>query len=121
MFSSFFKHDTTFNPNWTSLEEMPQLDTLVDESFHGSVLIFKHSTRCIISRSVLKNFEEQIDFQKFTKSYFLDLLNYRELSNAIATRFQVVHQSPQLLVIQNGVCVFHDSHEGILAYAEDYQ
>jgi len=48
-------------------------------------------------------------------AYYLDLLNYRDISNEIATRFNVVHQSPQILGIKNGVCVYHASHENIQA------
>jgi bacillithiol system protein YtxJ len=50
----------------------------------------------------------QVDF------YLLDLLNYRSLSAAIAEKFEVVHQSPQLLVFQNGVLRTHDSHHDIM-------
>lgn len=45
--------------------------------------------------------------------YYLDLLEHRSLSNAIEEQFQVQHQSPQILVIKDGVVVFHTSHESI--------
>lgn len=45
--------------------------------------------------------------------YFLDLIEHRDISNEIATRFGVVHQSPQLIVIKDGKAVYNDSHESI--------
>lgn len=46
-------------------------------------------------------------------AYFLDLIAYRGLSNTIATAFGVRHESPQVLLIQNGRCTYHASHQGI--------
>jgi len=46
-------------------------------------------------------------------AHYLDLLNFREISNEIADHFEVVHQSPQLLVVKNGKVVANASHEGI--------
>lgn len=100
---------------WKSLASAFQLDEIVKLSKTQTVLLFKHSTRCHISKMVLSRFEEQLDFnQEQMELYFLDLLNFRELSDEISTRFQVMHQSPQLLVIKNGVCVAHGSHYEIL-------
>ena len=45
--------------------------------------------------------------------YFLDLLSYRNLSNKIADIFKVPHESPQVLVIRDGNCVYEESHMGI--------
>jgi bacillithiol system protein YtxJ len=102
--------------NWKQLTSMEQLDEIVSASKSKTVAIFKHSTRCGISRMVLRNFEnsytlseEQLDL------YYLDLLSYRDISDAIGHRFQVIHQSPQLLVIKNGTAVAHASHHSIHA------
>jgi bacillithiol system protein YtxJ len=45
--------------------------------------------------------------------YYLDLIQHRNLSNLIAEKFDVHHQSPQILIIKNGDCVFDESHGGI--------
>lgn len=104
--------------NWDNLTQLAHLDEIVAESFEKTVIIFKHSTRCGISRMVLKDFERQYSIgDAQAKPYFLDLLGYREISNEIAARFNVVHQSPQLLVIKNGTCIFHASHGDIDAEA----
>lgn len=79
-----------------------------------AVLIFKHSTRCIVSKMVLKEFEKNYAIQNNKiELYFLDLLNHRDLSNEIATKYQITHQSPQILVIKNGTCIYNKSHENI--------
>ena len=97
--------------NWSPLSESSQLDTLIKLSKTKPVLIFKHSTRCGISRMALKSFEKQYDLSADQiELYFLDLLNYRALSNEIATRFHISHQSPQVIVLQNEKVVYHDSH-----------
>jgi bacillithiol system protein YtxJ len=98
--------------NWNSLQTADQLAALIQESSERKILIFKHSTRCSISRTTLDRLERNWSDQEVTnvKSYFLDLLTYRELSNAVADRFDVEHQSPQLLIISNGKSVYDRSH-----------
>jgi len=101
---------------WTPLINVAQLDTIVEESKTQPVAIFKHSTRCGISRMVIKQFEGSYDLEKNQmKVYYLDLLNYRPISQEVAARFQVWHESPQLVVVKNGVTVAHASHSGINA------
>tara|TARA_R110000850_G_scaffold277086_1_gene422436 strand:- start:181107 stop:181487 length:381 start_codon:yes stop_codon:yes gene_type:complete len=100
---------------WKPLTTASQLDTIVEKSKTQTVVIFKHSTRCGISRMVLNRFEERFaENEKDVVFYYLDLLNYREVSNEVAARFQVMHQSPQLLVIKNGASVAQGSHYDIL-------
>ncbi|WP_294234557.1 monothiol bacilliredoxin BrxC family protein, partial [uncultured Chryseobacterium sp.] len=48
-----------------------------------------------------------------TDLYYLDLLAYRPLSNRIADDLGVTHQSPQLIVIENGKAVNNASHQNI--------
>ncbi len=100
--------------NWNDLTELKQLDSIIEESEEKPVVIFKHSTRCSISRMALKNFEREYKADNNDASlYFLDLLNYRDISNEIAQRFHVIHQSPQLLLIKNGKSVYDVSHSAI--------
>ncbi|MEZ0006801.1 bacillithiol system protein YtxJ [Flavobacterium sp. 28YEA47A] len=104
--------------NWNDLTELKQLDSIIEESEEKPVVIFKHSTRCSISRMALKNFEREYKADNNDASlYFLDLLNYRDISNEIAQRFHVIHQSPQLLLIKNGKSVYDVSHSAIDAEA----
>lgn len=111
--------DTNQNSlNWNALTDINQLDSIVSESEEKPVVIFKHSTRCSISRMALKNFEREYDFDEDEVTpYFLDLLEHRDISNEIAQKFQVIHQSPQLLLIKNGKSVYDVSHSEIDAEA----
>lgn len=101
---------------WHVLAKMDQLDEIVEQSKTMPVAIFKHSTRCGISRGVLKLLEKNYNLtDEQLKLYYLDLLQHRDISNEIAARFKVQHESPQMIVIKNGVVVHHDSHHAIEA------
>jgi len=99
---------------WRNLIDLGQLKEINTLSFEKPVFIFKHSTRCSISRFALKNFENEYDYTADDfYPYFLDLLEHRAISTEIAIQFGVQHQSPQLLVIKDGKCIFSESHDGI--------
>ena len=83
---------------WQNLVDIKQLDTIEEKSKAKTQLIFKHSTRCGISRMVLNQFVDMYDLNTNADLYYLDLLNYRDVSNEIAHKFQVLHQSPQILL-----------------------
>lgn len=102
---------------WHALTELNQLDDIEEESTETTVAIFKHSTRCGISRMVLKNFENDFrgEEEKGFKLYYLDLLSNREISNEISRRFGVHHESPQLIVLKDREVVHHASHHSIQA------
>ncbi len=120
LFSGLFGANATSESSkapWIPLISMEQLAELTEQSFEKRVLIFKHSTRCGISRNVLKQFEKEYDLDTEVDSYYLDLLEYRPISSAIATQFSVEHQSPQLIVLKNGIVVHHASHSDIDALA----
>lgn len=98
--------------NWIQLTEEGQLQEIISKSDTKPQVIFKHSTRCSISAVALQRLQkaqqpEGIDF------YFLDLLAHRPLSNKVAEVFKVHHESPQILLVMNGKCVFDESHLGI--------
>jgi bacillithiol system protein YtxJ len=100
--------------NWIPLRSIDQLKEIQVLSNKEPIAIFKHSTRCGISRMVIQRFESSFDQSlKDFKVYYLDLLNYRELSNEIGYKFQVIHQSPQLLIIKRGEAVAYASHYDI--------
>ena len=98
---------------WIPLNSVKQLKAIEDNSKTKTQLVFKHSTRCGISRMVMNQFIELYDLETNADLYYLDLLSYRDVSNETGYKFQVMHQSPQLLVIKNGVVVAHASHGGI--------
>ena len=117
IFDSLFKSEAK-NSDWPGeqLEDLSQLDSISAASFTAPQLIFKHSTRCSISRFVLADFIKHFSYSSVELgAHYLDLLNHRDISNAIADRFNVVHQSPQVVLIKDGKVIDHASHEGINA------
>jgi bacillithiol system protein YtxJ len=105
------------NVNWTELTDVAQLLEVTAISNEKPVVIFKHSTRCSISRMALKQFEREYDLNESVDAYFLDLIAHRDISNEIASRFNVYHESPQLILIRNGKAVYDVSHSDIDAVA----
>ncbi|MFM9984305.1 MAG: bacillithiol system redox-active protein YtxJ [Flavobacteriales bacterium] len=100
--------------NWNPLTDIEQLDNILTDSYHKPQLIFKHSTRCFISASVLRRLEADWgNSPLLVAPHFLDLLKYRSISDVIAKRFGVVHESPQIILFINGVVSFHTSHDDI--------
>ena len=96
--------------DWIDLSSSEQLQAIVEESQHAPVVIFKHSTTCSISAMALARLQRKsVD----AKVYYLDLRANREISNLIATTFDVEHESPQVLIIDKGVAVYHRSHSDI--------
>ncbi len=98
--------------NWIQLTDLSLLDEIKIKSFQQAQVIFKHSTSCSISgmaknRIERSNTYDEIDF------YYLDLLKNRDISNAVAAEFQVSHESPQVLLIFKGECVYSESHYAI--------
>jgi bacillithiol system protein YtxJ len=101
---------------WHVLSEIKQLDEIVEQSKTTPVAIFKHSTTCGISKMALRNFERNYSLTDGQmKLYYLDLKAYRNVSDEVGYKFQVIHQSPQLIVVKNGVAISHASHHSIQA------
>ena len=99
---------------WNRLSSVNQLIEIEKESFHQPIAIFKHSTRCGTSSMALRQFESQFETDNTSvKLYFLDLLSFKDISNEIAIRFQVFHESPQLIVLKDGNTIHHSSHHQI--------
>jgi bacillithiol system protein YtxJ len=99
---------------WIPLNAVQQLDLIKDKSKTKTQVIFKHSTRCGISRMVMSQFVDAYNFtEKEVDLYYLDLLNFRDVSNEVGHKFQVMHQSPQILIIKNEIVVAHESHGAI--------
>ncbi len=98
--------------NWIELNDEKQLEAINAQSAQQPVVIFKHSTRCSIS-SMAKSRLERETAPENTSFYYLDLLRHRDISNKIAADYAVHHESPQLLLIKNGECVYEETHNGI--------
>lgn len=105
---------------WHNLTDISQLNDIQNLTKEQSglgltVLLFKHSTRCSISSMALNRLESKWNDTENIPAYYLDLLNHRDISNEIASLYSVEHASPQVLLIKNGICIYHASHTAISA------
>ena len=98
--------------SWKNITSVAQLEAIEQESHATPVIIFKHSTSCPISAMAKNNFEANNNNGKEIY-YYLDLLRFRDVSNAIAEKFDVRHESPQVILLKNGEVAHHDSHMAI--------
>ena len=101
--------------DWNNLNSVEQLSEIDEMSKTKTQIIFKHSTRCSVSsfakRILTSEFNE--DIQNKVDVHYLDLIAFREISQEIASRYSVLHESPQILVINNGVCSYNASHSDV--------
>lgn len=98
--------------NWIDLVSVEQVEKIKEASFESTQLIFKHSTRCSISIMAKSRLDRSEQPANVTFHY-LDLLNYRPVSNFVAENFNVHHESPQVLLIKNGECIYEETHNAI--------
>jgi bacillithiol system protein YtxJ len=102
--------------DWRLIDDVSQIESIKEASFKKPQLIFKHSTRCSISSTAKNRLERNWSpGENRVDVYYLDLIRYKDISNTIAHFFNVPHESPQVLWIQNGACVYNASHFGINA------
>lgn len=97
---------------WREITGEADLEDLIKRSYSTPQIIFKHSTRCGVS-SMAKNRLEKASAPAGVDFNHLDLIRLRSISNKIAEDFRVTHESPQVLLIKNGECVYDESHSGI--------
>lgn len=99
--------------DWNALESLEDWNEALTASHTAPVVVFKHSTRCSISRMALKLTEQRWDLPENIMACMLDLLNHRDVSQAIASDLGVEHQSPQMVLIRDGKAVHHANHSNI--------
>ena len=80
--------------DWNALESLEDWNDALKASHVRPVVVFKHSTRCSISRMALKLTQQRWDLPEDVQPFLLDLLNYHAVSNAIAADLNAEHQSP---------------------------
>ena len=99
---------------WIALTSVQQLEEILATPSDNARLFFKHSTRCNISAMVLRNFQQEWDpGTESVELYFLDLIAHRDVSDALAEKTAVVHQSPQVIVLKNAEVIYDASHNSI--------
>ena len=108
---NWFKSSSS-NFNWIEINDDIDLNHAIETSYKTPILIFKHSTRCSISTMAKNRMETRAEI-KYEYLYFLDLIKYRSISNRIESEFNIKHESPQILKIDKGECIYHGSHQEI--------
>jgi bacillithiol system protein YtxJ len=76
-------------------------------------ILYKHSTTCPVSAWVIQTVLQFAELHHDWPIYLLKVIEQRALSDMVAERFEVRHQSPQIFVIKGGRCVWHASHSAI--------
>jgi len=102
---------------WKNLTDLNQLDEILNDRTGQKQLLFKHSTRCGVSTMTKRQFEKEWpeEENEDINVWYLDLLNHREISNAIAEKTGVYHQSPQVITLVNGEVRYDASHSEVSA------
>ncbi|WP_420317188.1 bacillithiol system redox-active protein YtxJ [Ekhidna sp.] len=113
MLSGLFSKSEKTEIPWKQLNNVSELIEVDEVSKHKPVLLFKHSTRCSISSMALSRFERSYSENPPFELYFVDLIAFRDISNAIAERYGVKHESPQTVLVKDGKAIFNSSHMGI--------
>jgi bacillithiol system protein YtxJ len=105
--------EDNFMINWIPLTTTNAVDEVKQASFSKPQIIFKHSTTCSISNMAYSRLQRATELPKNADFLYVDLLQYRSVSNAVAQVFDVHHESPQVLIISKGECIYDESHYGI--------
>jgi len=98
--------------SWITLDNPEQIRIIASDKSDMYFIIFKHSTRCSLSDMIYRRLSSKLKIT--VPFYFLDLIRHRDLSNLISVTFGIQHESPQVLIIKNGKCIYHESHSGIV-------
>lgn len=98
---------------WNEISSIDDVESIRQLSHTKYCIIFKHSTRCSISTMTLSKFERHWNEDSDIQPYLLNLLQHRDVSTYIADAFNIQHESPQVLLIKNGECIYSESHNAI--------
>lgn len=107
-------------PEITRIESLDQLDELFAASEHRPVWIFKHSLACPVSRSAWGEYRRFVEGRGGSDEGIyavIEIQSARPVSNAVAERTGVRHESPQVLLVDGGEVAWHESHFSITARA----
>jgi len=101
---------------WNTLTSVQDLNDAISLSTDKPVILFKHSTRCSISTMAYNRVELATnELTNAAECYYLDLIQFRDVSGAIATELNVHHESPQVLIVKGKECTYDASHNDIRA------
>ncbi len=92
---------------------LDSIDTVLEKSRQETVLILKHSATCPIS-GMAKNQMDRFLAENPIAAYLVVVQQQRPLSNQIAEKFQIRHESPQVLCLRNGEVIQVFNHSAIV-------
>ena len=99
------------HPDLTPIHGLDELDHAIGESRHRPLLLFKHSYSCGVSAEALDELLAHLTVNRGNARYaMVTVQTHREVSNAIAARLGVRHETPQALLVQDGRVVWSASH-----------
>jgi len=100
--------------NWIPITTTQNVYDIVEASVTKPQIIFKDSVTCGISAYAKERLVSGSDLLTAKADFnYLDLLSYRNVSNFIADELNVIHQSPQIIVLKNKEVVYRVSHHSI--------
>ena len=107
------------HPHLTPLQQIAELDQLLTESGNRPLLLFKHSYSCGISAEALDELTAHLDSaERGTARYaMVTVQTHRDVSNAVAAKLGIRHETPQALLVRDGQVVWAASHFRVTAQA----
>jgi bacillithiol system protein YtxJ len=119
MFMRWLFGRTKGDSTMIEITSVEALETVLAKSSDGPVVLFKHSTRCPTSGAAYARVDKWLreSGENAPKVYLVKVIESRPVSNAIAERLGVTHQSPQTIVVRNGRSVWNASHGQITGEA----
>jgi bacillithiol system protein YtxJ len=101
---------------WQKISQASQVDSIIESSSERPQLIYKHSHRCSVCFVAKGDLEQSSeDILEHADMHFVNVVNNREASDYIASELDVRHESPQVILVDQGEVVWHASHGSIEA------
>ena len=94
-----------------------ELEAAVADSFEQPVVLLKHSKWCGRSQQIIEATLGELETLSQVGCRVLIVQNHRALSNVVARRFNIRHETPQVVVIRNGQVTWHAAHSQITGHA----
>lgn len=109
-----FSNSNSNHINWNTVEETGEIDRIVEQSQRRPQLLYKHSDRCSVCWFAKSELEKSADaIQTDARMHFVDVINSRAVSDYIAEKLNIRHESPQAILVDKGEVIWHNSHGAI--------
>ena len=110
----FSQNGTKTAEEWNILDTKSAVDEAVRKSENKPQMIYKHSGRCSVCVFAKSNLERNIEeISEAADVNFVDVIASREVSNYIAEKLDVRHESPQAILLKHGEVIWHNSHGSV--------